>query len=112
MLKNNVSYDNPTGSTYFGPPSDKNDPYPYPPYSALNGIPYGFDSGGCRTYGDITFIGNYWSNLWFYDICPYWDENNVFYPTHMNYLSNYLIRGVADVPNSLLDGAGVKNFPQ
>lgn len=111
ILKDNVSYDNPQGVTDFGPPSQVGDPLSYPPYSLLNNIPYGFDSGGCVTYGDISFISNYWLNLGFFNICPY-TEDGVDYPTNLTYVNNHIIKSVEDVPQSILDSAGVQNFPQ
>ena len=111
VLRNNVSYNNPTGSTWFGPPAQENDELKYPPYSGLNNIPYGFDFGGCQTYGDITFEGNYVQNILFFDICPYW-EGSVYYPTNLSFINNFIIRGEADVPQALLRAAGVQNFPQ
>ncbi len=111
MLKGNVSYDNPTGFTDFGPPAAPDNLLPYPPYSGLNNILYGFDLGGCQTYGDITFSGNYLTNLWYFNVCPYW-ENGTYYPTNLNYLGNILIQGPQHVPQSVLSAAGVQNFPQ
>ena len=110
ILKNNVSYDNPPGVMDFGPPSDKNDPLPYPPYSLLNNTPYGLDSGGCVAYGDIHFVGNYWLNLQFFNVCPY-SEDGVSYPTNLTYIDNHVIQGAADVPGWILNAAGVQNFP-
>jgi hypothetical protein len=112
VLKNNVSYDNPTGVTYFGPDAQETDQLKYPPYSGLNNIPYGFDFGGCRTYGDIVFEENYVQNLWYFDIvCPY-TENGVYYPTNLSFINNFKIQGAQDVPESILNAAGVQNFPQ
>ncbi len=112
LLKNNVSYDNPTGLTYFGPDAQETDELKYPPYSGLNNIPYGFDFGGCRTYGDIKFEGNYVQNLWYFDtVCPYW-EGSVYYPTNLEFINNFKIQGATDVPQSLLQAAGVQKFPQ
>ncbi len=111
VLRNNVSYNNPTGSTWFGPPAQEKDELKYPPYSGLNKIPYGFDFGGCRTYGDITFEKNYVRNLLFFDICPY-SEGSVSYPTNLKYVGNVVIQGEADVPRSILQDAGARNFPQ
>ena len=111
VLRNNVSYNNPTGVTYFGPAAQEGDELKYPPYSALNNIPYGFDFGGCQTYGDITFEGNYVQNILFFDICPYW-EGSVYYPTNLSFINNFIIRGAADVPQALLQAAGVQNFPR
>jgi len=111
VLRKNVSYNNPTGSTWFGPPAQEKDELKYPPYSGLNNIPYGFDFGGCRTYGDITFERNYVQNLLFFDICPY-SEGSVSYPTNLKYVSNVIIQGEADVPRTILQDAGARNFPR
>ncbi|MGD0017406.1 MAG: hypothetical protein ABSC38_07830, partial [Verrucomicrobiia bacterium] len=111
-LKNNVSFDNPQGVTDLGPPPQTGDPLPYSSIpSELDGIPYGSDSGGCRTYGDIRFVGNYWLNPEFYDICPYTGPDGVSYPTNLTYRNNHVIQGEADVPNSILRAAGVRKSP-
>ena len=61
LVKGNASYDNPIGRVNLGPPPQTGAPLPYPSWpSALNRIPYGSDSGGCRTYGDIHYENNYW----------------------------------------------------
>ena len=61
LVKGNASFENPIGRVNLGPPPRVGDPLPYPPGpSALNAIPYGSDLGGCRTYGDIHYEGNYW----------------------------------------------------
>ena len=45
----------------FWPPSQARDPLPYSSIpSDGNGLPYGSDTGGCRTYGDIRYKDNYW----------------------------------------------------
>lgn len=64
-LKGNVSLDNPIGHMDFGPPPRPHDPLPYTtdaqfPVATVNAVPYGSDSGGCVTYGDIVFEDNYW----------------------------------------------------
>jgi len=111
-LKNNVSFDNPQGVTDLGPPPQTRDPLPYSSIpSKFNGIPYGSDSGGCRTYGDIRFIGNYWLNPEFFDICPYTGPDGVSYPTNLTYRNNHVIQGEADVPNPILRAAGVRKLP-
>lgn len=60
LLKGNVSYDNRIGRMNLGPLPQNGDPLPYPPYALANVLPYGSDSGGCVTYGDIRFENNYW----------------------------------------------------
>ncbi|MEW6366495.1 MAG: right-handed parallel beta-helix repeat-containing protein [Acidobacteriota bacterium] len=110
-LNSNVSVDNPVGVTDFGPPPRAGDPLPYSPIpSAFNGIPYGSDRGGCRTYGDIRFTGNYWLSPSFFNICPY-SENGVSYPTNMISRRNNEIRGKADVPRWILRAAGAQERP-
>ncbi|MBN1342765.1 MAG: right-handed parallel beta-helix repeat-containing protein [Phycisphaerae bacterium] len=111
VLTENVSYDNPQGVTDFGLPSKAGDPLPYPAYSELNGIPYGDETGGCRTYGNISFVGNYLLSSPFFDICPY-SEGRVSYPVNMGFINNHYIQGAGQVPQSLLNAAGVQNFPQ
>lgn len=111
QLQGNVSLDNPQGVTFLGPPPNPDDPLPYSSTpSKLNGIPYGSDKGGCRTYGDISFVGNYWLNPCFFDICPY-SENGVSYPTNMISRLNKDIEGEADVPKSILRAAGARKRP-
>lgn len=129
-LQNNVSFDNPPGFMDFGPPPQPGDPLPYSSIpSDLNILPYGTDSGGCRTYGDISFVGNYWlpvspcnpvlvdffhfcpySDNGFFNICPY-SDNGVSYPTHLTYENNHVILGQADVPKPILHNAGVRKRP-
>jgi hypothetical protein len=62
LLRDNASFDNPIGSIDMGPAPRPGDPLPTLPalLFALNGIPYGGDIGGCRTYGDIRYENNYW----------------------------------------------------
>ena len=111
QLQNNVSLDNPQGVTDFGPAPNPLDPLPYSSIpSELNEIPYGSDKGGCRTYGDISFVGNYWLNPCFFDICPY-SYNGISYPTNVISRLNKDIEGQADVPKSILRAAGVRRRP-
>jgi len=111
----NVSYDNPVGTTNFGPPPHSGDPLPYPKApSEGNGLPYGSDIGGCVTYGDIGYVGNSWfeppmqfdmqlsNDLYelisggklkpyspegFFDICPYTDQGTS-YPNNLSFSGN------------------------
>ncbi len=110
-LEGNVSYDNPQGATDFGPPPRAGDPLPYSWIpSALNGIPYGTDRGGCRTYGDLLYVGNYWMNPCFFDICPF-TENGISYPTDVRSKRTHEIAGEQDVPREVLKAAGVRKRP-
>lgn len=114
-VRGNVSYDNPIGEMDFGPPPRKGDPLPYPALlSAIDGLPYGADIGGCRTFGDISYVGNAWlqppmeaeideaneesarltdgefvpySDEGFFSICPY-ENDGVSYPTNLAYSGN------------------------
>jgi hypothetical protein len=132
-LRSNVSLDNPIGITDLGPPPRAGDPLPYSFVPSLgNNLPYGSDSGGCRPYGDIAFVDNYWlqvpiqqqealyntqlfpifqfflySSEGFFNICPYTDQG-VSYPTRLIYRNNHVIRGPADVPARILRAAGVQ----
>jgi len=97
MLIQNVSYDNPVGVVDFGPcglPTSLG-------YCGLNGIPYGSDSGGCIPHGDLTFLGNYWTDFIFFDPCPYKD-----YPQRVLFVGNTIISSKAEVPQWILDAAG------
>jgi hypothetical protein len=109
-LKNNVSSDNPVGVVYLGPPFRPGDPLPYFPFFLANCFPYGGEIGGCVTYGDINYIGNYWKSSDFYTPCPYM-EDGVTYPTNLSFSNNHIITGIGDVPASLLDAAGVQTRP-
>jgi hypothetical protein len=61
VFRGNALFDNPIGRVDLGPPPQKGDPLPYPSAPSLaNFFPYGGDIGGCRTYGDILYQGNYW----------------------------------------------------
>ncbi len=139
-LRGNVSYDNPIGHVDLGPPPQKGDPLPYSKsMSKLNLIPYGSDSGGCRTYGDIHYEDNYWlaglipleelalgllslivstildpkhpvdpySKQGFFNICPY-TEDGISYPVNLTYSNNHKIRDVSEVPEEILQKAGVQ----
>lgn len=97
-LVNNGQYDNLKGIAYFGPEPNKDDPLPTNRILPLiNGLPYGADSGGCRTYGDIVFKDNYVIEPSFYDICPY-SQDGVKYPVNLTY--EY-------IPKDILEGAGI-----
>lgn len=115
-LRNNASFNNPVGHVYLGPPprTDSSGRVVIPTWFPLlwpaNTTSYGSDIGGCRTYGDIRFVGNYWLHPDFYDVCPF-EENGVSYPTDMIYDGNHVIRGEEDVPRQLLREAGVQYRP-
>ncbi len=131
----NASYDNPIGITWYGPPPSIFDPLPYPLYSIQNNAPYGSDNGGCVTYGDIQYAGNYWleapipanevlynnfyqlllgfspySPFGFFAICPFTDAG-ISYPVNLSYQNNHPIFSKANIPNSLLLNAGVQYRP-
>ncbi|WP_445679740.1 hypothetical protein [Radicibacter daui] len=62
IVRGNALFDNPIGHVYLGPPPHPGDPLSYNSLpSTLNGVPYGGDIGGCRTYGDIRYEDNYWA---------------------------------------------------
>lgn len=60
LLDSNVSFSNPIGRVNLGPLPQASAPLKYPPLALANILPYGGDSGGCRTYGDIHYTNNYW----------------------------------------------------
>jgi hypothetical protein len=62
VIRGNALFDNPIGEIDFGPPPRPDDKFTYEALpSKVNGVPYGGDIGGCRTYCDIIFEGNYWA---------------------------------------------------
>ncbi len=105
VLRNNASYDNPTGSMDFGPAPKADDPLPYPIYALLNIFPYGNETGGCRTYGDIAYEENYLADLTFFSVCPF-TENGISYPVNLTYRDNHIISDKREIPEALLNGAG------
>lgn len=128
VIRNNASFDNPIGHADLGPPPQTGDPLPYPAGpSALNVAPYGGEIGGCRTYGDIHFEGNYWragqipaeqaalgplySAEGFFNICPY-TSKGITYPTNLTYAGNHDIPlGEIEVPQEILRNAGIRRTP-
>jgi hypothetical protein len=117
---------------YFGPTPHLTDPlnsallYPFEILpSAGNGFPYGSDIGGCRTRGDILYVGNFWQNLWqtnptapynrsdwpknpaYYDPCPY-DTADASYPNNLVFRDNTIIQSFSEVPQWLLKDVGYK----
>jgi hypothetical protein len=135
-LRDNASYDNPQGVTDFGPAPKFGDPLPYSFFpSLLDGLPYGSENGGCRTFGDLFLERNYgspgpkglgaeleallaylllhetiYSPKGFFGICPF-QENGVSYPTGLTYRDNHVIRGKSDIPARILRDAGVRERP-
>lgn len=136
-VTSNASFNNPIGITFYGPPPQLGDPFflQYPLYYLQNNLPYGSDSGGCVTYGDIDYTDNYWleapipaniisynsfyhallgfdpyNAMGFFDICPF-TFNGVPYPVHLTYSNNYQIASEADIPGNLLSNAGVFKRP-
>ena len=136
-LESNISYNNPIGVTYFGPPPQPSDPLPYSSIpSDGNGLPYGSDIGGCQTYGDIRYTKNYWlqspipdnivlynallqallgfppySSKGFFDICRF-TSRGVLFPTHLSYSNNNTFTTVDQLPQDVLSQAGVQSRPR
>jgi hypothetical protein len=82
-LRGNAAFDNPTGVD--GP----------------GGKPYGHDWGGCRPYGDIVWVANWWQNpAATYDCYPPYP------PVNVSLRHNTVIRGRAGVPRAVLARAG------
>lgn len=116
-VKDNTSYDNPIGTADFGPPPRSGDPLPYPEApSEGNGLPYGSEIGGCRTYGDIRYRKNAWfeapmqaeipqyndiyeeisggelrpySAEGFFNVCPY-AAGGTNFPTNLSFVGNVI----------------------
>ncbi|MBS0619964.1 MAG: right-handed parallel beta-helix repeat-containing protein [Verrucomicrobia bacterium] len=136
-VQSNASYNNPIGITFYGPVPNIYDPFflEYPPYYLQNDEPYGSDAGGCRTYGDIDYSYNYWLetpiptnidtynqtyhtllgyypyvSVGFFSVCPFTDSG-ISYPYNLSFENNQFISSMADIPSSLLSGAGVQSRP-
>ncbi|MEO6846840.1 MAG: right-handed parallel beta-helix repeat-containing protein [Chthoniobacterales bacterium] len=110
-LVGNVSVKNAQGVADYGPPPSPYDPLPYnASYSALTGFPYGTDIGGCRTYGDINYTGNYWASKAIGVVCPY-NQGGVDYPTDVTYTNEHIISPNGGVPPAILKAAGVRKCP-
>ena len=135
-LEGNISYNNPIGVTYFGPPPQAGDPLPYSSLpSDGNNVPYGSDTGGCIPYGDIRYKDNYWlqspipdnialynilyqallgfppySSKGFFDICLF-ASHGVRYPIHLTYANNKTFTTVDQLPPNVLSNAGVQSRP-
>jgi len=98
-LERNVSLDNPAGTTDFGPCG-------LPDSLALcsETFPYGSDRGGCRPYGDITYLDNYFSDPTpFFGVCPYPPH-----PVDVIDDDTHVISTAGQVPRLLLDAAGLQ----
>ncbi len=98
-LQRNVSLDDPPGVTDFGPCG-------LPDSLALcsDRVPYGSDRGGCRPYGDITYLDNYFSDPTpFFGVCPYPPH-----PVDVVDDDTHLISTAGQVPRSILDAAGLQ----
>lgn len=111
-LRKNVSLDNSRGTMNFGPPPQALDPLPYSALpSLLNQTPYGGDFGGCVTYGDIRYQGNYaWylTPFFFYNFCPVYTDSAGAHPINQSLLGNRTIQSASEVPEALLKAAGRK----
>ncbi len=82
-LRGNAAFDNPLGQD--GP----------------DGLPYGHDWGGCRPYGDIAWVGNWWQYpAESYDCYPPYP------PVNVSLENNTVIGGRAGVPPAVLARAG------
>jgi hypothetical protein len=132
-LVGNVSFDNPQGHVFMGPPLVKGDTlnatFYYLVEEMENLIPYGSEIGGCCTFGDILYINNYCQNLWDKDVIlallldperSGWPFNPLYfdpcknkcvetnYPIRLHFFDNHLIKDKAEVPSHILNRAGVK----
>lgn len=134
-VRGNISYNNPQGSVYFGVLPSLADPLNYSefPISVADLFPYGSEIGGCVTYGDIRYEGNYWQNLWSYEklteylelhfyldtALTHWPKNPVYYdpchlgngldskyPVNLTLQNNTIIKTLNDVPEELTAKAG------
>ncbi|NCC24808.1 MAG: right-handed parallel beta-helix repeat-containing protein [Deltaproteobacteria bacterium] len=109
VLAGNVSFGNEPGGYDFGPPPKLDAPLPYSPIpSMINGMPYGQDIGGCRTYGDILYLWNYWQHDEFFNICPYTDGDGTIHPVNLTFFGNKVVDSLSEVPIHILKMAGIQ----
>jgi hypothetical protein len=115
-LFQNVAYDNPRGTTDFGPCGLPKalpwcavgvaPPTPGAPdrCSSLSlcwlHLPYGGGTGGCVPHGDLLFRQNYWSSNTFETVCP----TNL--TVNMMFVDNRIITSAAQAPAWILQMAG------
>jgi hypothetical protein len=80
------------GNAAFGNPIGRDGP---------DGAPYGHDWGGCRPYGDISWVGNWWVYpAQKYDCYPPYP------PVNVSFQNNTVIPGRTGVPAAVLARAG------
>ena len=115
-IRNNVSIMNPQGVTRLAPMPAFNDPLPYnEAYPSLDSVQYGGDFGGCVTFGDINFVGNYhWylTPLKYFDLCKSFSAQASEFPIDLRWSATRDIDSPSRVPRSLLRGAGVQSRPK
>ncbi|MFP4486076.1 MAG: hypothetical protein ACLFOC_03895 [Campylobacterales bacterium] len=112
-VKNNVMYNNPIAHVFFGDDVGLNNPFyiQLALYSYANKmVTYGSDSGGCRTYGDIAYEGNFWYDSSFFNPCAFSYEG-VSYPTGLTYSSDKNITSNIPSAQKIADKAGVSFRP-
>lgn len=107
-LQENVSLYNPTGTMDLGPcgyPTSFEWPLADTYLCLATGIvSYGADMGGCRPYGDLRYLGNYFGNPQeFFTVCKTYPDPPG--PPTME-MRNIGITSPLQVPSSLLNAAG------
>jgi hypothetical protein len=108
-LVNNISFNNPIGYYYMGEPPNLLAPLPYSFLPSLvNSSHYGYDTGGCRTYGDIDYTHNFWLHTNYFNICEYTDTNGVTHPTRLQYRVNEVISSLDETSAFITRQAGVQ----
>ena len=107
-INQNVSLNNPVGTVDFGPCFTGSS---ISPLCLLTGIlPYGADMGGCLPVGYFSYSGNYFADtLTFFgpSIC----KNEAYipaYPVNMTFINNIPTTSASQVPNWILNQAGVQ----
>lgn len=119
-VEGNILLDNAQGHMDFGPIFSGSDPLnglssenPFTIFPLANSQKYGGEIGGCVTYGDISYIGNIWQDLWTTN--PFaavgfnpanWPANPLYYdPAPQNWTPALSFLG-----NKILDGTLVDNL--
>jgi len=107
-VRNNVSLDNPRGFLDFGPCTTLSLIEKF--CLSTDIVPYGADMGGCVSYGDMRFEGNYLRDAYnFFGTQLCMNANVPNFPTNMNFINNEVISELSDIPPWILSSIESRN---